>query len=57
MAKRFVKQSADELFYLDDDELDAIRAMLVYMLMKNTPLDREDIYTYIFGGGKRILWN
>ncbi len=57
MARRFVKQIANELFYLDDDELDAIRAMLVYILMKNTPLDREDIYTYIFGEGKRILWN
>jgi len=57
LARRFVKQIADELFYLDDDELDAIRAMLVYILMKNTPLDREDIYTCIFGEGKRILWN
>ena len=57
MANRFIKQSEeqDESLYLDDEELDAIRSLLIYILMKNTHLDKDEIYTYIFGEGKRIL--
>lgn len=40
-----------------EDDMDAIKVFLVYLLMKSTDLDVEDIYTYIFGDGKRILWN
>lgn len=57
MAKRFLKESTNDLLYLDEDELDTIKAFLVYVLMKNTPLDKEEIYKYIFGEGKKILWN
>ena len=59
MANRFLKQSEeqDESLYLDDEELDAIRSLLIYILMKNTHLDKDEIYTYIFGEGKRILWH
>lgn len=57
MANRFSKQSQNELAHLDDEELDAIKTLLVYMLMKNTPLDRDEIYSYIFGEGKKIIWN
>ena len=59
MANRFLKQSEeqDESLYLDDEELDAIRSLLIYILMKNTRLDNDEIYTYIFGEGKRILWH
>lgn len=57
MANRFLKQSQNELLYLDEEELDAVRALLVYILMKNTHMDKDEIYTYIFGKGKKILWN
>jgi hypothetical protein len=59
MANKFIKQSEakDESLYLDDEELDAIRSLLIYILMKNTHLEKEEIYTYIFGEGKRILWH
>ena len=58
MANRFIKQTEEEdAPYLDDEELDAIRSLLIYILMKNTHLEKEEIYTYIFGEGKRILWN
>jgi len=57
MANRFSKQSQNELLHLDDEELDAVKTLLVYMLMKNTPLDRDEIYSYIFGEGKKIIWN
>ncbi len=57
MANKTVRQSTEERFRLEDDELDAIRALLVSILMKDTRLDREEIYAYIFGEGKRILWH
>ncbi|MCL4475133.1 MAG: hypothetical protein M1508_02760 [Nitrospirae bacterium] len=57
MANRFVNQSQNELLHPDDEELDAIKTLLVYILMKNTPLDRDEIYSYIFGEGKKIIWN
>jgi hypothetical protein len=58
MANRFIKQSGEQdALYLDDEELDAIRSLLIYILMKNTHLEKEEIYTYIFGEGKRILWH
>ncbi len=44
-------------FSFEEDDMDAIKVFLVYLLMKSTDLDVEDIYTYIFGDGKRILWN
>jgi len=59
MANRFIRQSDEKgaSLYLDDEELDAIRSLLIHILMKNTRLEKEEIYTYIFGEGKRILWH
>ncbi len=57
MAYRFAKQTSDGWGNLDDEELDAVRTLLVSLLMNNTPLDRDEIYSYIFGEGKRIFWN
>lgn len=55
MGKRFVENY--QSLPLEEDDIDAIKVFLVYLLMKGTDLDVEDIYTYIFGDGKRILWN
>lgn len=43
--------------YIDDTELDTIRALLTYILMKDTHLDTEEIYAFVFGKGRRIIWN
>jgi hypothetical protein len=43
--------------YTDEAELDAIRALLSYILMKETELDTEDIYAFTFGKGRQIIWN
>lgn len=57
MANRFAKQTHEEPLFLDDEELDAIRALLVSILMKDTQLDKEEIYAYTFGSGRKILWH
>jgi len=42
---------------IDTEEIDMIRALLVYLLMKETDLHEEDIYSFIFSKGKQIIWN
>lgn len=42
---------------LEMEEIDMIRALLVYLLMKETDLHEEDIYSFIFSKGKQIVWN
>jgi hypothetical protein len=56
MAKRFISESEEEVLSLDEEELDIIRSFLIYTLTEKTFSDREDIYSYIYGNGKRILW-
>ncbi len=56
--------------YLDEEELDNMRAVLAYILMEDTDLDGDDIYDLIFrdkrgrggrggqkGRGERITWH
>lgn len=42
---------------LDTEEIDMIRALLVYLLMRETDLHEDDIYGFIFSKGKQIIWN
>ncbi|MCI0468960.1 MAG: hypothetical protein L0Y62_02715 [Nitrospirae bacterium] len=42
---------------LDDSELDAIKTLLTYVLIKETELEMDDIYAFVFGKGRRIIWN
>jgi len=43
--------------YIDDTELDTIRALLAYILMKDTDLESEEVYAFVFGRGRQITWN
>ncbi|GAB5046338.1 hypothetical protein [Thermodesulfovibrio sp. TK110] len=42
---------------LEREEIDMIRALLAYLLMKETELHEDDIYSFIFSKGKQIVWN
>lgn len=42
---------------IDIEEIDMIRALLVYLLMRETDLHEDDIYSFIFSKGKQIVWN
>lgn len=42
---------------LDPEEIDMIRAFLVYLLMRETELHDDDIYSFIFSKGKQIVWS
>jgi len=43
--------------HMDESEIDTIKALLVYILMRDSDLDVEDIYAFIFGKGRQIIWN
>lgn len=43
--------------FIDDTELDTIKALLSYILIKETEIDIEEIYAFVFGRGRQITWN
>ncbi|GAB6182435.1 hypothetical protein [Thermodesulfovibrio hydrogeniphilus] len=42
---------------LEQEEIDMIRAFLVYLLMRETDMHEDDIYSFIFSKGRQIVWN
>ncbi len=56
MAERF-PESVDLRDYLEEEEMDAVRAAIAYMLIKNTDLDREAVYSIVFEEGRKITWH
>lgn len=42
---------------IDELELDTIRMLLAYILIKDTDLDIELIYSFVFSRGRQIIWN
>ena len=43
--------------YLEDDELDILKGLIAYLLMKDSAYEKEEIFSLIFAGGRRIVWN
>lgn len=42
---------------LSDNELDILKALLVYILMRDGSYEQEEVFSVIFGNGKRITWH
>ncbi len=42
---------------LDEVELDILKSLLVYILIRDSAYEKEDIFSFIFGSGRRITWN
>lgn len=42
---------------ISDEEVDALKSLLVYTFMKNSDFEPEDIYAMVFGSGRAIIWN
>lgn len=43
--------------YLEDAELDILKGLIAYILMKDSSYEKEEIFSLIFAGGRRIVWN
>jgi hypothetical protein len=41
---------------VDEVELDILKALLVYILIRDSAYEKEDIFSFIFGSGRRITW-
>ncbi len=41
---------------ISDEELDLLKAFITYIMVKDTHMEREDIYSIVFGKGRRITW-
>ena len=39
--------------YLEDDELDILRGLIAYILMKDSSREKEEIFSLIFAGGRK----
>lgn len=42
---------------IGQDDADAVRSVLIYLFIKNTDLELEEVYTLVFGNGKKIVWH
>ncbi len=42
---------------MNDEEADALKSLIVYLFMKNTDIDHDDIYALVFGSGRYIRWS
>jgi hypothetical protein len=42
---------------IEEAEIDTMRVFLAYLLLKDTELGIDEIYTFIFGQGKQIVWH
>ncbi len=47
----------ERLNITNDEEIDALKALLSYLMVKNTDMDIDDIYITIFGNEERITWH
>ncbi|MBF0318880.1 MAG: hypothetical protein HQL01_03620 [Nitrospirae bacterium] len=47
----------EKLDIMSDEDVDTLKAFLAYVISKDTYIDRDEIYSLIFGNGKRILWH
>jgi hypothetical protein len=42
---------------LDAEDLETVRTALVYILLNNTEMGSDEIYSLVFQDGKRITWH
>ncbi len=42
---------------MGEEDLDTIRSVLVYLLMKKSALDTEEVYALVYGDGNRVTWH
>ncbi len=50
-------EELEESEQVDEIELDILKALLVYILIRDSSYEKEDIFSFVFGKGRRILWN
>lgn len=49
--------AVERVHLISDEEADAVRAIFVSLLMKNTVIDTNDLYSIVFEEGEKIVWH
>ncbi|MEJ2183013.1 MAG: hypothetical protein P8Y66_05780 [Nitrospirota bacterium] len=58
MAKGQIEETREFTDYLNDSEaMDSLRAAMVLILMRETDMDMDTIYSVVFLGGDKITWH
>jgi hypothetical protein len=39
------------------DEIEGVRTALAYMLLENTDMDLDSVYSLVFYDGQKIIWH
>lgn len=42
---------------INTEEADTVKVIIAYLFQRNTDMDIDDIYSIVFGDGKKIIWN
>ncbi|GBE37103.1 hypothetical protein BMS3Bbin07_01262 [bacterium BMS3Bbin07] len=42
---------------MEDEDLDTIKSVVVYLFMKNSGLETEEIYALVYGNGRSVMWH
>ncbi len=42
---------------IGDEDMDTIKSVVVYLFMKNSGLETEEIYDLVYGDGKSVVWH
>lgn len=46
-----------DLGSMSTEELDRLREVLVYILVEDSVLDFDEVYSLVFGNGRTITWH
>ena len=57
MATGYIDLDLEEMDHMEPEELDRVREVLVYILMKDSDMEPEDVYSMVFRKGKKITWH
>ncbi|MBF0463566.1 MAG: hypothetical protein HQK88_04305 [Nitrospirae bacterium] len=47
----------ESLGIMTDEDIDTLKSFLTYIISKDTHMDKDEIYSMVFGRGKRIVWH
>ncbi len=57
MATGYTEKENSFMEQLQGEELDRLREVLVYILMKDTDVDVDEVYSLVFQNGASITWH
>ncbi len=57
MAQTGSLDDGDLMDYLNAEELDALKNTLAMLLLENTDIDIDDVYSLVFRNGRKIIWS